>query len=486
MRRIRLLSLLMLLCYYSCTQKGKNNNPGFDNATEERIDRIISNLFVEPHLNGVYQKINLYERLKFYHTPGVSIAVINDGKVEWARGFGLKEYGGKDTVNIHTLFQAGSVSKPVFALLVMKLVQEGRIDLDTDVNTYLKTWKVPGNDGWQPVVTLRQLLSHTAGATVHGFPGYMEGEAVPTLQQVLNGEAPANTSPVKITSMPGTVHRYSGGGFTAAQVTVIDHIGEPLPRIANRYLFEPLGLSLSTYEQPLPPGKIKNSAAGHTKKYLPVKGRFYTYPEMAAAGLWTTPTELAAILIEINMALKDSSAVLAKAPVSEMLTPQPVANYIGIGFYFEGSGDDLRIHHDGWDEGFVAQFKMYVKDGKGAVVMLNSNEGYDLMGEIFRAIAHEYDWPGYLPPQENIIRNSREHNALTGTYYDEAGNHVRITGDNEMYLVYNNQNPMRLQMTKAGHFVSPVINMAVTFDEQAGKLTLRQGWNQKLFKRKNN
>src|SRR5947208_16880677 len=150
--------------------------------------------------------------MAYQETAGVSVAVIQNGEIEWARRFGVKEAGKPEPVTAETLFQAGSISKPVAAMAALRLVQEGRIDLDEDVNTYLTSWKVPPNGPWQPRVTLRQLLSHTGGTTVHGFPGYPRGSAVPTMRQVLDGEQPANTSAVRVNAFPGTLHRYSGGG----------------------------------------------------------------------------------------------------------------------------------------------------------------------------------------------------------------------------------------------------------------------------------
>lgn len=162
-------------------------------STQQRIDRCINNLLPATVLEGKFgSPKNLYERLEHYHTPGISIAVINDFEIEWARGFGLCEAETTREVTADTLFQAASISKPIFALAVMRLVEEGRLNLDEDVNNYLTSWVVPALGDWQPRITLRQLLSHTAGLTVHGFRGYLNSEPLPTTVQILNGEPPAN------------------------------------------------------------------------------------------------------------------------------------------------------------------------------------------------------------------------------------------------------------------------------------------------------
>ncbi|MBK8551856.1 MAG: beta-lactamase family protein [Ignavibacteria bacterium] len=187
---------------------------------------------------------------------------------------------------------AGSVSKPVFALGVMRLKEAGLADLDKDVNEYLTSWKVPPFNGVQPDISLRQLLSHTAGMTVHGFEGYQRTETIPTVQQILDGKPPANNPPVVVDILPGSKFRYSGGGTTVAQLTVMDITGKSFPEIMREELFEPLNLIYSTFEQPLPESLQKNYSVGFPKNGLPVTGDFHVYPEMAAAGLWTTPVNL--------------------------------------------------------------------------------------------------------------------------------------------------------------------------------------------------
>src|ERR1035438_6264814 len=175
------------------------NSPADD--VEQRIGRVVNGVLVQdPALYYKFKAAPLKERMEFYHTPGVSIALINNGQLEWARGFGVTEWGQTNPVTETTLFQAASVSKPIFALAVMRLAQEGKLNLDDDVNRYLTSWKVPPNKSGQPKVTLRQILGHTAGFTVHGFAGYASTAKLPTLVQILDGKTPPNKSPVKLNS----------------------------------------------------------------------------------------------------------------------------------------------------------------------------------------------------------------------------------------------------------------------------------------------
>ena len=467
-------SFFVLLLLLGCNTGTENvngsktaNNPDYTSDVEKRIERVVNNLQAGTALERVTEGKKLTEQMTRYHTPGVSIAVINDGKIEWARGFGKSDLTSNAPVDIHTLFEAGSVSKPIFALTVMKLKERGVLDLDTDVNEYLKSWKVPEIGNWQPKITLRQLLSHTAGLTVHGFPGYLKTEAVPTLPQILNGAHPANTGAVKVNILPGTTFRYSGGGTTVAQLTVIDRLDKPFPEIVREELFDPLKLSYSTYEQPLPEDLESMAATAYPYKNRPINGRFHTYPEMAAAGLWTNPTELATLLIEVQKSLKGESALFEKETIEEMLIPQKVAKHIGIGFFLNGNGDSVRYGHGGWDEGFVTQVTAYRNLGMGAVVMVNSNEGYPLLDEIMKAIAIEYEWPDFLPTPIKYAEEAGEDvTPYIGVYSDADENEFKIATSNDtLVLVYQNQDPIQLSRTTKGEFRNDQLNFSLTFEK---------------------
>jgi CubicO group peptidase (beta-lactamase class C family) len=442
---------------------------------EKRIERIANSLLPDTCFKNVYgDEASLNDRMKHYHTPGVSIAVINNFKIEWARGFGIREVGKPDPITENTLFQAGSISKPVFALAVMQLVQEGKLDLDKDVNEYLRSWKIPANGSWQPKVTLRQLLSHSAGLTVHGFPGYEITNDIPSVIQILNGQHPSNTPAVQVNLIPGLQSRYSGGGTTVAQQLVVDFLSKPFPEIMNQLLFKPLGLTNSTYEQPLPLHLHESAATAHPWKSRPVNGKWHVYPEMAAAGLWTTPSDLALLGVELQLSLKNES----KLPISvdtlvQMLTAQ-VEDHIGIGFFLEGKGETARFGHGGWDEGFVARMTLYKHLGFGAVIMINSNEGSPMISEIERAIAREYGWPEYLPDEKADVRLSHDTiDEYVGEFLTASGLEVTVTkNDDALYLQLKGQSPIKLSPESETKFYAEAVNAEVTFEKNSeGKAT---------------
>jgi CubicO group peptidase (beta-lactamase class C family) len=346
--------------------------------------------------------MDLLERMKRYHVPGVSIALIDKAALAWAQGYGVRQAGEAVSVTPQTRFQAASISKPVTGLAVMRLVQNGTLDLDADVNNYLHSWQVPENEFTsENKVTLRGLLSHTAGLTVHGFPGYVAGEANPSLQQILDGEPPANTQPVRVEQVPGSQWQYSGGGYTVMQLLLEDVTGRPFPAWMRAAILEPLQMEHSTFEQPLPAQYAGEAATAHRGDGRPVDGKWHVYPEMAAAGLWTTPSDLARYVIELlHASAGRSDRILSQEMTRTMLTP--VLNDHALGPRVETFGDSLAFQHAGGNAGFRCFMVGYTGLEQGAVVMTNGDNGDVLMMEIVRGIARVFGWPNFQPAEKTV------------------------------------------------------------------------------------
>jgi CubicO group peptidase (beta-lactamase class C family) len=338
----------------------------------------------------------LSERMAALHVPGVSIAVIHHGAIEWTGGWGVTSIGGPK-VTAETMFQAGSISKPVAAMAALHLVQTGKLSLDADVNTVLTSWKLPDAPvAGGKTVTLRELLTHTGGTTVHGFPGYASDAPVPSLVQVLNGEKPANTPAIRIEAVPGSRWNYSGGGYTIMQLMLIDVTKQPFPKLLHDTVLAPIGMTHSTYQQPLPEEMRAMAATPYEADGKPVPGGAHTYPEMAAAGLWTTPADLARYLIEVERSLKgEANHVLSQAMTKEMLTPG--MGRWGLGLHIGGSETNPYFDHNGVNAGFEANMAAYEEGGEGAVVMTNAQGGGRLAEEVMRSIAATYHWPDFQP-----------------------------------------------------------------------------------------
>ncbi|MBL0694685.1 serine hydrolase [Comamonas sp. JC664] len=334
--------------------------------------------------------LSLQEWMTLYKIPGVSIAVFEKGALVWAKSYGVREAGGAEPVTLETLFQAASISKPVTALAAMHHAEKRKWSLDADINEKLVSWKVPESAYTQEQkVTLRRLLSHSAGTTVHGFAGYAAGAPVPTTRQVLDGEAPANSSPVRVDTVPGTLTRYSGGGTTIVQQMLVDQLQKPFPRIMRDTVLAPLGLKHSTFEQPLPKALESLAAVGTLSDGTSLEGRWHTYPELGAAGLWTTPSDLARIALEVSKASNGKSRrIVSPSMAKQMLTRHSEA--FGIGFMRrEGKA---WFGHGGGNAGYRAFLLAFADSGSGIAVMTNSEEGSRLIDRILVSAGAEYGW----------------------------------------------------------------------------------------------
>ncbi len=333
-------------------------------------------------------------RMQEHHIPGLSLAIVQDGKIFRAQGYGFTEKDGQTPVTPDTLFQAGSISKSVAAFGALHLVQEGKLSLDADVNTELQSWKVPENEFTENnKVTLRRILSHTAGLTVHGFPGYPVNGTVPSLLQVLDGVKPAATAAIRVDILPGSQWRYSGGGYTVMQQMILDATGEPFPKFMKDTVLEPLGMTNSTYAQPPPNVMAAMTAKGYFADGRGVKGRWHVYPEMAAAGLWTTASDLARFTIGVQQSFAgESNPVLSQDMTRQMLTVQypALSNTDGLGVFRSGNGKALRFWHDGRNAGFDAFMIGLPNLRKGAVVMINANDDTGAVKDIMGDIAKKY------------------------------------------------------------------------------------------------
>ena len=357
---------------------------------EERIARIEKG--IAPLRLGQQEKqLDLVQLMKLSNDPGLSVAVVDHYQIAWAKAYGTTEPGGTTPVTTRTLFQAGSISKPVAATGMLALVEAGKLSLDENVNVKLKTWKVPENDFTKvEKVTLRRLASHTAGLTVHGFAGYSVGEKLPTLVEVFDGEKPANNAPIRVDVVPGTVERYSGGGVTIEQQVMMDVTGRPFPALMKELVLDRIGMSDSSYEQPLPAAWAARTPTGTYRDGKPVEGRWHVYPEMAAAGLWTTPTDLAKFAIEIALSRQGkSNKVLSEKMTEAMLTP--VLDQAGLGFFLDKERPG-EFGHNGADEGFQALLVMNWRTGQGAAIMADSDNGVMVASELLRSVAREYGW----------------------------------------------------------------------------------------------
>jgi CubicO group peptidase (beta-lactamase class C family) len=338
----------------------------------------------------------LEQRMAHYRVPGVSIALIDGFQIEWANSYGVLEAGSCHPVRKETAFQAASVSKPTTALAVLKLVDDGQLDLDQEVNARLQCWQVPKNRYTRDAkVTVRRLLSHTAGLTVHAFSGYHLDEELPTL----------------VRAVPGSEFRYSGGGYGVLEQLLFDVTGQPFPELMHQMVFEPLGLAHSTFEQPSLSNGFPSVACGHRADGTVIRDGWEVDPVLAPAGLWSTPSDLASLALELARAYNGGPGrLLSQGLARAMLTPQVETGWesrrrwMGLGLLLSDGGEAGYFSHSGSNAGYRCLLVASRQGGRGAVVMTNGDAGDLLIEEIIQGIAQVYHWPGMEPEVRPMAR----------------------------------------------------------------------------------
>ena len=455
---------LLFFCIHGCLLFGQANK-SYSKEVETKITQVENNLSGWAQIGDIPIRWTLAERMKFYHANGVSIAVIKDYKMEWAKGFGWADSAEQRPVTTTTLFQAGSNSKSLNAIGVLKLAQEGKLDLYSDINTYLKSWKFPYDSlSKGKKIMIANLLSHTAGLTVHGFPGYEKGDTLPTLIQILNGQKPANTDAIRSMYEPSLKYEYSGGGTTISQLIVQDVTGQPYDKYMWENVLKPLGMTYSFYTQPPAADKQSLLATGYYNDGKAVKGKYHIYPEQAAAGLWTNPTDLSKYVIETQLALEGKSQKVLSQKMTELrLTPYKDSS-AALGVFILNKNGIKYFTHGGVDEGFVSQYVGSFIGGYGVVVMTNTYNTA-LFNEIINSVAKIYNWKNYYTPvvKKEIIVPDSILQTYIGKYKIETDTLFVLRKTDGMYLNVGDDVLWKIHFTDNTHFFVLEQNIDLNF-----------------------
>ncbi|MCX2454261.1 serine hydrolase [Pedobacter sp. PLR] len=425
-----------------------------DPKTKALIKKVESGLIPAVRFEGD-SVWTIESRMKHYGVPGLSIAVIKNSKIAYIKSYGITDKTSKVPVTDQTLFQAASISKPVSAYAALKVVELGKIDADADVNNYLKTWKLPDNEFTAAKkVNLKHLLSHSGGVTVGGFAGYAVGDSVPTLIQVLNGAKPANSPQIRVDKTPGGSLRYAGGGYCILQQMLIDIEGKPYPQIMKELVLEPLGMTNSTYDQPLTAGQLKLAATGYLPNGSEVPGKRHTYPEMAPAGLWTTATDLSKFIIDVQSTLKgESHKVLSQNMAKQFVSPF-IEPFEGLGIFLEKRNETQYFMHNGWNEGFSSMMIANTAHGDGVVILTNGNQP-DLNTELMRAVTTTFNWPDFdFPVYKKLAIQVADRNKAVGRYQTDKYGLTKIREEKGRLFLQNNMDqPLELFKVAADTYV---------------------------------
>ena len=393
---------------------------------------------VEQNLRGPVkfgaQPVNTYtvqQRLAYHKVPGISFALIHNGELAWARGYGTVAAGLAQAVTVNTVFQAASIAKPVTAFAVMRMQQQGLLDINASIDTYLTTLTLAkGKQTPEAAVSFKTLLDHSSGLTAGGYMGYEKGAAIPSDRQTFNGEAPANTKAASVETTPGTVVSYSGAGYTLAEIALTDHFKQPFEQLIDTWLLSPLGMKNSGFALDYPQQHGVEVALGHDRSGNILTGGWRRHPEQAAAGLWSTPTDLALFAIETTKAYQGNSKLLSQAAAREMLTPimpeQDLSDQFGgqpaMTFIVAGAGRQFLFQHGGGTQGYSCFMLMYPETGDGAVFMTNSDAGYSIGLEMLRAASFVYNWPDFKGKALQKRQVDRQQQAVfLGEYPFDAG-----------------------------------------------------------------
>lgn len=472
---------ILLLMFPFATLLAQTNRK-YSREVESKIHQVEQNLASWVEIEDT-PKWNLQERMNFYKIKGISVAIIKNYKIEWARGYGWADSAENRLVTASTLFQAASISKSLNALGMLKLAQNKSIDINTDINTYLSSWKFPYDSVSKgKKITIANLLSHTGGLNISGFDGYTKIDSIPNITQILNGKNPANNDAVKSIFEPNLKYKYSGGGTTISQLIIEDVSGENYADYMESNVLKPIGMKNSFYTNTTSKSKLKLLATGYNGE-KEVTMKYHIYPEKAAAGLWTNPTELSKYVIEIQKSLLGkSNKILTQKMTTQMLTPY-LDSSSALGVFIDDKGSAKYFRHGGVNEGFTSLYVGNMKNGYGAVVMCNSTDK-TILYEILNSIATVYKWENYYSPKiKKVIKiDPAELSKYVGKYTSNDREYIISQDKGNLFLELIGQK-WQIYFTSATDFFmyqAPGIDHQFIFDNnriQAFNIKLKAGRN---------
>ena len=411
--------LFIIILFQSCVEESNTD------TTIDLIKKVETGLPTQVYIEGD-STWSIEERMKHYGVPGVSIAVINNGKIEWAKGYGVVDKESNSPVTEQTLFQASLLSMPITAYGALRLVEQNKVSLNENINSYLKSWKLPDNEFTkEKKATIKNLLNHSAGINIHALPGYSADSSVPTLVEILNGTPPAKNNPVLVNKEPDESTYISGAGYAIIQQMMIDIEGEKFPDIMNELVLQPLEMNNSTFNQSLSTEQLTMAATGYLSDGSMVKGRRGLPAAMAASGLWTTVEDYARFVINLQQTLKDNSNKgLSKDMKALMLTPYGVSGYgpsliYGLGLGIMNKKDETYFYHWGWNDGFFGLMMAHRDKGYGVVVLTNSTSPA-FNEEVIRSVSLAYEWDNDVPVHKKMEIEQALADKITGRYIENG------------------------------------------------------------------
>ena len=424
---------------------------------------------------GETRPVAVTARMAAHKVPALSVAVIRAGALDWTATWGVLQAGGS-AADCSSLFQAGSIAKPVTVLAALRMEQQGLIAFDQNIERYLKSYRLPaGRQSDANPVTFDNLFAHTSGITPGGYRGYPQGAPIPSDQQTVRAEPPANSRRVEVLTEPGTSLVYSGGGYTVAEIALQDQLGKPFELIMREWVLDPAGMRQADFTVPLPATSHRFVARGHQADGSIVPGGWHNHPEQAAAGLWATASDLAAFLIEIRKGWRGESRVFGQALIRKLMA-RPFEGH-AYGFRLIGAGDSLFITHYGGTVGYRAGMTINLTRGDGAVFLADSDNGSDLGREFLGTVAQVYGWPMFRA--EEVTRAAQPADvlqSLTGRYvFAEQNWAVSVVYENgALTLVFPNGDRYAMIPIQGAprEFIHPPTAVPASFEGEGADLRI--------------
>jgi CubicO group peptidase (beta-lactamase class C family) len=470
-RRFILVVQFICLTLFALGQK-----KDLSNTVEERIKQVEGNVPQGDYEIAGAPKQTLLDRMKFHGVKGVSIAVINNYEVEWAKGYGWADSSEQRPVTPETFFLIVSISKSLNAMGILKLAQDNKIDINADINNYLTSWKFPYDSiSKGKKITMAQLLSHSAGLTTSGGSDYQRGDTLPTIYDILDGKRPANSPAVRSEYEPGTRFQYSNNGSSIAMLTAMDITKKTYEDYIKETVLNPLGMN-NTFFTDIPPGNLKQKfATGYNEDGTQLKGKYSILAQQAGGAAWSTPSEICKYIIEMQLSLKGkSNKILSKENTQMMVTPQ-IANS-GLGVFVDSIGSEKYFQNGGGRRGFTSLYYGSFKDGKGVVIFVNSSNA-SIQKEIGYSVAMAYGWKDFYKPKTKTIipMSVKELEEYEGEYvfspdasvfidYDGTGFYAAVSGQSWYNIFpeakdkfFGQVKEVELEFVRSNHAVNKLI-----------------------------
>jgi CubicO group peptidase (beta-lactamase class C family) len=457
------LLLIIILLFSSVVFSQINYSP----ETLEKIKEVENNITGRIILNDD-RPSTITERMAKYNLKGMSIAVIQDYKIVWAKGYGWADAENKIPVTSETLFEPGSISKSLHALGILKLAQEKKVDLNTDINTYLTSWKFPYDSlSKGKKITLAQILSHTAGLSVHGFPGHDIQERIPTVINVLDGKKPAVTPPVRSMFEPELKFEYSGGGITISQLLLTDVTKQDYATWMYNNILKPIGMQNSSFAQPPAKDKQALCASGFYADGSPVSNKFHVYPEQAAAGLWMTPSDLANYVIDMQLAYQGNPSKVLNSEMVKLHLTTYKEGPTSLGSFIEDHDGSKYFEHGAANDGFCGDFYGSLEGGYGVVVFLNKDD-QKILPEVINSVAKTYNWKNFYhePIRKKCISvDAKTFKKYEGIYLNNDSTWEAIIEKDGEYYYYLSKTYLKMYFATPDQFLTEYFSTVKEFSK---------------------